>query len=466
MGYNLLSRILKSNVLTKKVRPMPRLPRFPYGKAAFALLLLALFSGAWVFAQTSEKKEATLLFWTFAKTHYETYQKAIPAFEAKHPGVKVRVELVDSRAVGQRLQAAFWADLPVPDLCEVEIGTAGTFFRGPLDSIGFLDLSDRVKKADLLNRMVASRFSPYTSRGHIFGLPHDVHPVQFAYRRDLFESLGIDPNAIRTWDDFVAVGRKVTVPGRRYLAEMADSNTNVLEPMLFQRGGGYFDPDGKCIFDNDAGIETLKAYVPMVSGSKKIGNTLGDNQVLTQAVEDGYLLCMICPDWRTKSFEMDIPGVSGKMALMPLPSVRVGERRTSTWGGTMLGITKKCKNPDLAWEFAQHLYLDAPELANRFRGTNIIPPVRAAWNLPAFTEARPYWSNQPLGASYAALAPQVPFQYTSPFIGTAKAKFGEALVACTQYYNANEERGFDAFVRARLKQSGDEVRRLMARNPY
>ena len=132
----------------------------------------------------------------------------------------------------------------------------------------------------------------------------------------------------------------------------------------------------------------------------------------------------------------------------------------------MLGITRKCSNQDLAWQFAMHLYADKPQLGERFRGTNIIPALRDAWDQPAFQEPRPFWSNQKLGATYAALAPQVPYQYTSPYIRATKPKLGEALVDCVQYYRASGAKGFDAFVRRRLRQSADEVRQMMARNPY
>jgi arabinosaccharide transport system substrate-binding protein len=151
---------------------------------------------------------------------------------------------------------------------------------------------------------------------------------------------------------------------------------------------------------------------------------------------------------------------------MPLPAVAPGGIRTSTWGGTMLGITRRCKDPELAWKLAMHLYLDKPQLAQRFRGTNILPALRAAWHQPAFHEPRPYWSNQPLGDLYSRLAPQVPFQYTSPFIQTAKDKLNQAVVACVQRYNARGETGFDDFVRARLHQSAEEVRAMIRRNPY
>ena len=445
------------------------LERFPYGGAAFALFALAITSGAFIAAQPVPKKTATLTFWTFAKPHYESYKKAIPEFERTHPGVTVDLQLVAGEAVGQRLRAAFWSNLDVPDMVETEIGTAGTFFRGSLANIGFADLTERIKRDHLDERMVASRFSSYTTRGHIFGLPHDVHPVQIAYRKDLFDAEGIDLAKVQTWDEFIAIGRKITRTvgtNKRYMIEMGDTAGIPLDTVLFQKGGGFFDAEGKCIFDNEIGVETLKWYIPLVAGDKRIGNALGYfGSESNQAVETGYLMSLFVPDWRTKGMENDVQGAKGKMALMPIPAFTPGGRRTSTGGGTMMGITKACKNQDLAWEFAKYLYTNENDLANRFLETNIIPPLKSAWNLPAFQKPNAYFSNQPLGKTYADLAPDVPPQYGSPFLGTAKGKMGEAVIACVTYYKANGDRGFDAYIRKTLKEKADYVRLVMTRNP-
>jgi arabinosaccharide transport system substrate-binding protein len=446
---------------------------FPYGKAAFSFLVLALLSGGYIrwnalraAGQALPPGTRKLSFWVFATPHYEAYRKAIPAFEAAHPGVHVDLQLVSNDGLAARLQNAFLADLDVPDMVEIEISSSGTFFRGPLKDVGFADLTDRIHNTGLWDKMVHARFAPYTNRGRIFGLPHDVHPVQLAYRRDLLEQAGVDVNKIQTWDDFIRIGHQLTIPNQRYMIDLSDSGSDNLETCLFQRGGGYFDPQGHCILDNDVAVQTMCWYVPLVAGPHRIGNSLGGGQVLTKAVEDGYVLFLICPDWRSKSFEQDIPRVAGKMALMPLPAVYPGGPRTSTWGGTMLGITKRCKDPELAWQLAMHLYLDKPQLAERFHQTNILPAMRAAWNQAAFHEPNAYYSNQPLGDTYARLAPEVPFQYTSPFIGTAKAKLSAALVSCVQEYNAHPDRDLEPFARAVLKQNADDVRRLIARNPY
>jgi len=287
-----------------------------------------------------------------------------------------------------------------------------------------------------------------------------------AYRRDLVEKLGIDVERLRTWDEFVEVGRRVTIPGKRFMMELPPEGLSALEVMLFQRGGGYFDAQGNCTLDNEIAVETMRYYAPLVAGKHRIGNDLGGGQIFTRALEDGYYLFMVAPDWRTKSIEQDVPKVAGRMALTPLPAFYPGGRRTSTWGGTMIGITKRCADPDLAWELVMHLYLNKEALAEQFRGTNILPPARDLWDHPAYDEPRPFWSNQPLGRLYANLAPDTPPQYTSPYIGLAKAKLSEALIACVRYYDRYGARGFDGFVRQQMARAAAEVRRQMRRNPY
>jgi arabinosaccharide transport system substrate-binding protein len=440
--------------------------RFPYGASAAVMAGLAVASGAYLAARRAHKPRYDLRLWTFAKTHGDAYLKMLPEFLRKHSGKSVDIQVVAGEAVTSRLQAAFWSNLDVPDLAEVEISWAGSFFRGRLESIGFRDLTERIHQTGLWERIVQARFAPYTTRGRIFGIPHDVHPVMLAYRRDLVEKLGIDVERLRTWDEFVEVGRRVTVPGKRFMMELPPEGLSALEVMLFQRGGGYFDAQGNCTLDNEIAIETMRYYAPLVAGKHRIGNDLGGGQIFTRALEDGYYLFMVAPDWRTKSIEQDVPKVAGRMALMPLPAFYPGGRRTSTWGGTMIGITKRCADPDLAWELIMHLYLNKEALAEQFRGTNILPPARDLWDHPAYDEPRPFWSNQPLGRLYANLAPETPPQYTSPYIGLAKAKLSEALIACVRYYDRYGVRGFDGFVRQQMARAAAEVRRQMRRNPY
>ena len=132
----------------------------------------------------------------------------------------------------------------------------------------------------------------------------------------------------------------------------------------------------------------------------------------------------------------------------------------------MLGITQATPDKDLAWEVAVHMYLDKNELASRFAETNILPPLKDAWVLPAFFEPRPYWSGQALGRLYAEVAEDVPPQYSSPFHEKASDKLGQVVAACSAYYREHGDEGFRSFARKRLTAAADEVRKHIRRNPY
>ena len=181
---------------------------------------------------------------------------------------------------------------------------------------------------------------------------------------------------------------------------------------------------------------------------------------------DGLALFYCAPDWRTMQFEFDIPSVKGKMGLMPMPAWEPGGRRTTTWGGTGLTITKQCKDPDLAWKLAMYLYYDKDQLGPRFAETNILPPLKSAWDLPQFNAPRPFYSGIALGRAYAQLAPQVPEENDNPFMMQGRDKFSEAFANASIYYADHGERGLREYTRAELKRCADRVRELIARNVF
>jgi arabinosaccharide transport system substrate-binding protein len=447
--------------------------QFPFGKAPLWILIttiaaaLAMLLGRW----SGQTATPDLVMATFSRTHVEFYEKSIPAFERKH-GVKVQLQLVDMRALTSRLQAAMIAGTGVPDLVEVEKAAMGYFTKGPLDDIGFVDLTDRLRADGLFEKMVASRFSLWTSRGRTFAIPHDVHPVMLAYRRDIVEELGIDVSTLRTWDDFAAMGRRITadVDGDgvvdRYALDLPTAATEVLELLILQRGGAIFDAAGEVAFDSPVVADTICWYVAQTTGSTRISFPAGWGQTLSKIMLDGLVVFYFAPDWRTKQFEIDGPGIGGKMALMPLPSWDEGGRRVSTWGGTGLAITKASKRPDLAWEFAKHIYLDQTQLGDRFLATNIISPLEAAWNSPVYDSPNAFYSDQPLGRLYADLAPSTPASYAAPYLLLGTSKLGEVLIDAGIYYAKNQEIGLREFVSVELKRKADEVRRVSRRNAF
>lgn len=444
--------------------------KFPYGKAPFWLLVSAILSTLLVgLTSRSESQRPDLILVTFTSAHYDAYRQAIPRFERDHH-VKVDIELTHWSSLQSRLQNAILADTDVPDLVEMLEGSLGFFTRGPERDVGLVDLTDKIHAEGIDKRVVSSRFSLWTARGRNYGIPHDVHPIMLAYRRDIIERLGIDVNELYTWDKFVEVGRRVTkdedgdgVPDR-YMIDLPYSGNWALIMLLLQRGGQLFEPDGRVAFDSEETARVFEWYLHQTRSPERIATDCGQTQLLMKAMSDGLALFYITPDWRSRMYEMEMPNLKGKMALMPLPAWSKGGRRTSVWGGTGLCITKRTKHPDLAWELAKFLYFDKEELGQRYKKTNIIPPFKEAWDLAEFVQPNPYYSNQPIGKMYAALAPETPPTYSAPVDGLARASLDQAFSRAAEYYKSHGDEGLMDEIRAELKRSADDVRERASRD--
>jgi len=447
----------------------------PIGLAPAVLLVIAVVAGGVVLARGKTQERADITVWTFSNTHYDTFKQTVPGFR-RHmspesiPGIDL--QLVHYRVLDRRLRSTMWAGMDVPDLVEVNFNRAGTFFRGPVDQVGFIDLTPYLQRKDdagqtYLERILPSRLAAYTDRGRVFGLPHDVHPYAIAYRRDIFEAEGIDPESLETWEDFIEAGQKLTIPDKQYMLQLDDTGVLSFEALLLQRGGGFFDSGGALTIDNETAVQSMLWFVPLVAGPQRISdNPAAQGQAFYKAVGDGYIVCFLCPDWLTKKIEMNLPQLAGKLALMPIPAVTPGGRRTTVRSGTMFGITADTPDPELAWELATYLYFDPDQVGPRFRQTNTLPANRDAWEDPAFQEPRAYWSNQSIGELYINLADQAPTQYSSPFQEQAAAKVGQVIAGACAYYRQHGDVGFEAYVRKSLRDQAKAVRNQIQRNPF
>ena len=438
------------------------LESFPLGKGPMVMLVLFLISCLFIFAPTEEKGE-NLEFWIFANTHYEEYQARVPIFEAQHPDVNVKL-INYGGTMHDKLLTALLSDFGAPDVVEVEITSIGRFLKGDIDEVGFVDLRPRLEAEGWMEKLVVSRFTPWSYRGKIFGIPHDLHPVVLLYRDDLFKAAGVDLTEIETWDDFIAAGKKATrdLDGDGKIDQYAIVLDNKTESdyfnLLLQRGGGFFDVNGNVVIDNEIAIETLAFFTSLFNEHKiatpVYGTWHGDPSNFA-AMQDGKILSVLAPDWYVGILKSQVPQMSGKWKAIGMPAWEVGSRRTTTRGGTMVGITKQCKNPELAWDLLKFAYFDKAGLINRYETTRIIPPLKDAWDAPIYKEPDAYLGGQPLGELFIELAPDLPPRYQNPYWSEAADLLNDAI------FNAVTEKQTP---REALTELAEKVRSIIAKD--
>lgn len=188
---------------------------------AFGWKMWRLVATRWL-DHTGAATELVVMHWSGEGGPEESaiVERSLRAFEAAHPGVKVRrINPGDSGSFATKLQTMLASGEP-PDVFYVP------FEKVPhWSSIGLLEpLDQRIiddAQRGATNAIDLSTFFPAVvdafrfdgtrgGRGVLYGVPKDFTTVGFYYNKDLFRRAGVPfPKDDWTWDDFIDAARRI-----------------------------------------------------------------------------------------------------------------------------------------------------------------------------------------------------------------------------------------------------------------
>ncbi|MCC7350083.1 MAG: extracellular solute-binding protein [Phycisphaerales bacterium] len=432
---------------------------------------VAIAAGALVMVRPSPRTP-DLTVWTFAVEHARMYRDRIdglPSLVEQYEaatGRRVKVQLMSANALDVRLLSLIHSQShDVPDLVEIEIGSIGKYFRAPLRGVGLLPLNDLLREGGLDGQIVPWRLAPWTKDGVIFGVPHDVHPVGLAYRKDLFDEAGIDPARAKTWEEFQAMGvrfqrfwRERGIE-RRWAMELPGASVDALRMMLQQRRIHLLGPDNSVHLDEAGVAKTVVFYARLVAGEGKIGEDASAGEVgFAKDLARGELCSLLMPDWRVGYLREYAPELKGKLAMMPLPRFEAEDAPTATWGGTMMGIVKNGSDPNRAWDLLRFLQFSPQALKARRQTSDILPPLKMAWDNSAYHRPDAFFGGQKIEELYVELAGQIPPSYSSPFAVLASAHLSAILNKAVREVEAGRIEGLEEKVKDWLAEAAGRLR--------
>jgi arabinosaccharide transport system substrate-binding protein len=466
---------------------------FHLGKPILVMIAVALLTGAAVWERAPQRK-ADLTLWVFADSHYRAYQPLVAEFE-RQTGTRVNLNLIAGRALTLRLASLFMSDpksSELPDLVEIEIGWVGQYFRPPVSDVGFLPLNDLLVKNGWYDKIVPTRYAPWSKEGVIFGVPHDVHPTTISYRKDLFDEAGVDLSAARTWPAFQEACLKFQDYWKkrgvayRHAIELNESAADMLQLMLLQRHINPVDDFGKIHMADPLVAKTMAFYTQLVTGPRSIaGQSTGGQAAFTKDLNEGNICAYITPDWRvTYLRQYASEDLRGKMHMMPMPIFEPGDSPTATWGGTMIGIPRGNKNPNLAWKLLEFIYFSRTGIEKRREETDILPPIRTYWTEDYYhhtdywyeqqaatrpsaestspkTNKRAIYGDQKAVEMLTELAGQIPPRYVTPATAIAQAELSVVLNLAVDYYNKHGTNGLEEACQGWLEMSAADLQRRM-----
>lgn len=241
----------------------------------------------------------------------------ISRFNASHSNIKVTSEPIPWDTLYAKLLPAYGSGNG-PDLVGMSSdqipGYAGKNVLKPIDSIfsdGGIDKST----------IVAGALQAGEYNGKLYGVPIESTPVMLYYNKKLFAAAGIT-SAPRTWDEWAADAKKLTLPGgtggnpKQYGIAIGTNNTVELFPILmWQADGGILSEDGKQVLLNNAGSKRALQYWANLIANDKISPPSLTGADADKLVSAGTAAMEVNGPWATTGYKQ--AGIDYGLAPIP-----------------------------------------------------------------------------------------------------------------------------------------------------
>jgi len=394
----------------------------------------ALFSG--LLSSCGEDSESTgevggeITVWTWPDND-KTFEKTVPIFEKKHPGVKVKVQAFAGDQYHNKLLATLVSGSG-PDVAMVEITNVAKFKGKP----GFVNLAEEPYNATGSAGNYASFSWSYAAdeeSGRVFVLPKNTGPGGLFYRRDVLEEVGLptEPDEVhdvfKTWDDYLNEGKKVVIPDQRWLV---DTPMAIVNAIRAQAGISYFDESGTCMLTAPEMKEALN-YAKRAYDAGLVGPFEQWTQEWGAAIKNGTVATFLIGNWfggNVKS--VYAPETAGKWGVAFAPEYNGNEAFNS--GGDFIGILETSKNKATAWEFIKFVTQSSDSLRTMYRENDLYPAWEPVLDEPWMNQPDDYYAGQNVNEVFAEVSANMKPPVTNPEDGAAAEALGDAVLDVMQ----------------------------------
>ncbi|TBL81057.1 ABC transporter substrate-binding protein [Paenibacillus thalictri] len=312
----------------------------------------------------ADSKPLTITFW-HDKTGVagDAVNQVVKDFEKKYPNIKVNsvyVAQTKDERLSQKLLISIASKTP-PDAAYFDRFLVGSY----AGEDALTDLTERAKK----DNITAGDYYPFAwdeahYKDKLYALPLDTDARMIFYNKDLFKSVGLDPeNPPKTIAELDAAAEKLTVMKGNKIERMGFIpwySQGVLYSWGWSFGGQFYDEKTGKVTANDPKIVEALTWMNKYADKYGIENVNGFVDSTGADALDPFITGQIAMVAGTNSniskytkFKPDL-----KYGVFPFPNP-AGDKFTTWSGGHAMIIPKWAKNEDAAWEFIK--YFTGPE---------------------------------------------------------------------------------------------------------
>lgn len=320
-------------------------------------------SGSSASGSSDEPVELTVWAWD------STLERTIEGFEEENPNITVTITNAGTNTTEyQALNNAMEAGSGAPDIAQIEYYALPEYvIRGYVQ-----DLSD-YGASDFSDFYTPGTWSSVNIQGGVFALPMDSGPMAWFYNKDVMDAAGVNPDEVRTWDDFYEAAKKVRATGSYITSDSGDAG--FFDSMTWLAGAAPFSTgsDGTSVSIDLSGDDKVQSFIEF--WQKMIDEDLIDTQTVgwtdewNRGLNDGSIASLLTGAWMPYNLLSGAPDGDGKWRIAQMPTAD-GSATNAENGGSSLAVlaTDDSAKAEAAYKFVEYACHNADGIGVRVEG--------------------------------------------------------------------------------------------------
>ncbi len=247
----------------------------------------AAMTGAPLWGQP--KQPVNISFWTWENPQQRPWiHKRVKMYMEKNPHVKVDFQFFPFGDLGKKLAVGFATGTAPDGFASQDWVMPVWLDKGllaPMD-LGLLGYSSL---AEFENSHTSAAGKSAIQGGKLYGVPFQFYGFCNYLNTSHFKEVGLDPEKDwpKSWPQLGEVAKRLTVKdgsrfvrqGFKFAMHSPVWTTIQFNPILLQHGGQWFDAQGKCTLNNEAGVKAMTVRASMVReyGAEDAADTIATN---------------------------------------------------------------------------------------------------------------------------------------------------------------------------------------------
>jgi len=392
---------------------------------AAAVTIAALTLGVSACGGDSEGSSAdgpvNLTFWTWAPE----MEAVVDIWNEANPDIQVTVNKQDGGdAAVTKLLTAIKAGSGAPDIMQAEYQAIPTM----VSSDALADVSAEVGD-DLPGHFADGVWNSVTlGTDAVYGIPQDSGPMQFYYRADIFEEMGLEVPT--TWDEYADVAEQLhTADPSKFLGTFSATDAGSFTGLAQQAGASWWGIEGDSWtvdIDDEATLKVAQYWGDLVEAGT-IDNKPMYTPEWNAALNNGSQVGWLSAVWAPGVLAGNAPDTEGLWKMAPMPQWDASAPATGNWGGSATAVTTQSEHAAQAVEFITWMNTSEEGVA-ALADVSGIYPADIPGQSTALTDPPAFFANQPdfyeIVAETAGTAN--PFTY-GPNVNVAYSAFNDAF---------------------------------------